>query len=247
MYGLTVVESGLVPVYEDSQQKYVVNARELHGFLESGRQFANWIQERIEKYGFSDGADYTSFNKIVKRGTGGGTTRTEYLLTLDSAKEIAMVENNEKGRQVRRYFIACEERLKEIAKHTYPKPRGFEYWQEKYDVAGLLVNIIQEHADVLSDSDKTRLGNCVHNLLTGEDLDAIPAEAMVLYSASELGKMFGVSAYTIGIIANEANLKNSTYGAWVPPTHPDKYNRPSIFKYNKAGKDHIRKLIKDGK
>lgn len=247
MYGLTVVESGLVPVYEDRQQRVVVNARELHRFLESKREFATWIKDRIEKYGFSDGEDYVCLTNLSSKEGRGGHNSIDYLLTLDSAKEIAMVENNEKGRQVRRYFIACEERLKEIAKHTYPKPRGFEYWQEKHDVAGLLVNIIQEHADVLSDSDKTRLGNCVHNLLTGEDLDAIPAEAMVLYSASELGKMFGVSAYTIGIIANEANLKNSTYGAWVPPTHPDKYNRPSIFKYNKAGKDRIRKLIKDGK
>lgn len=52
MDSLRVVENGLVPVYEDARHGVVVNARELHGFLESGWRFADWIKERIEKYGF---------------------------------------------------------------------------------------------------------------------------------------------------------------------------------------------------
>lgn len=108
---LVVVESGLVPVYEDSQKRNVVNARELHAFLQSKRQFANWIQDRIEKYGFSQDKDYVVFNSFVKNSQGGRPT-TEYLLTMDTAKEIAMVENNEQGRLVRKYFIECEKRLR---------------------------------------------------------------------------------------------------------------------------------------
>ena len=102
---LTVVNSGLVPIYENDDRERMVNARDLHGFLESGWRFADWIKERIEKYGFIDDEDYTSFQEILKRESGGGTTRTEYLLTLDTAKEIAMVENNEKGRYNR--HIPC--------------------------------------------------------------------------------------------------------------------------------------------
>ena len=52
MRNLRVVESGLIPVYEDKQSRSVINARELHGFLESGWKFADWIKERIEKYEF---------------------------------------------------------------------------------------------------------------------------------------------------------------------------------------------------
>ena len=52
MKGLKVVESGLVPVYEDKQARNVINARELHEFLEVGRDFSTWVKERIEKYGF---------------------------------------------------------------------------------------------------------------------------------------------------------------------------------------------------
>lgn len=67
--------------------KRAVNARELHQFLGSKRQFADWIKQRIEQYGFVENQDYCSFHKIVKRETG-ATTITEYALTLDMAKEL---------------------------------------------------------------------------------------------------------------------------------------------------------------
>lgn len=80
--------------------KRAVNARELHQFLENKRQFANWIEQRIEQNGFVENQDYCSFNKIVKRETG-ATTCKEYALSLDMAKELSMVENNEKEWQAK--------------------------------------------------------------------------------------------------------------------------------------------------
>jgi len=62
------------------------------------------------------GQDYSSFNEIIKRETG-ATTRVEYALTLDMAKELAMVGGKEKGRQARRYFIECEKMLREVSPH----------------------------------------------------------------------------------------------------------------------------------
>jgi len=111
--GLKIIDSTMVPVYENAKGDKRINAREMHEFLESKRQFTNWIQDRIDKYGFTEGEDFFSFNKIVKRASNGGTTRTEYELTMDMAKEIAMVENNEKGRMVRRHFIEIEKRYRE--------------------------------------------------------------------------------------------------------------------------------------
>lgn len=66
-----------------------------------------WIKGRIEKYGFTEGLDYSSFDNIVKR-ENGATVRKEYALSIDMAKELSMVENNDKGRQARKYFIECE-------------------------------------------------------------------------------------------------------------------------------------------
>lgn len=91
--------------------KQAVNARELHQKLGSKQQFANWIRNRIEKYGFVENQDFCSFNKVIKR-ENGATTVTEYALSLDMAKELCMVENNEKGRMIRKYFIEVEKKAR---------------------------------------------------------------------------------------------------------------------------------------
>lgn len=95
--------------------KQAVSARELHSFLESKQQFGNWINNRIKKYGLVEKQDYISFNNVIKRETG-ATTQIEYALTLDCAKELAMVEGNAKGKEARQYFIACEKKMQEINK-----------------------------------------------------------------------------------------------------------------------------------
>ena len=124
--------------------KDTVNARELHEFLDVNSKFADWIKNRIEKYGFIEKVDFikvsvnydtlgtapqnygtanggfsqicetrseNSFSKSLEKPLGGRPT-TEYYLTIDMAKHLAMVENNEKGKQARTYFIECEKRLK---------------------------------------------------------------------------------------------------------------------------------------
>lgn len=77
-----------------------VSARELHQFLESKQEFANWIKDRVETYSFQENQDYTSFDKIIKREKG-ASTRVEYAISLDMAKELSMVERTDKGKQAR--------------------------------------------------------------------------------------------------------------------------------------------------
>lgn len=89
---------------EERDGKQFVNARELHGTLGVGRDFTNWIKERIEKYGFLEGSDFTP---VLAKSTG-GRPAAEYMVSVDMAKELAMVENNEKGREVRQYLIKIE-------------------------------------------------------------------------------------------------------------------------------------------
>ena len=89
-----------------------VNARDLHGFLESRQDFSDWIKNRIQQYGFVENIDYgviTNFGNNLS----GGRPSKEYAITVDMAKELAMVERSEKGRQARQYFIECERRLKQ--------------------------------------------------------------------------------------------------------------------------------------
>ena len=124
--------NNLVPVTEtqfNGKLQQTVSAKQLHHFLGVGRDFSTWIKGRVEQYGFIENDDYVVFDspelvnqsiknkQINKRETvrGGDRRSINYHLTLNMAKELAMIENNEKGRAIRKYFIRCEEHLKEIA------------------------------------------------------------------------------------------------------------------------------------
>lgn len=92
------------------------NAREIFQFLNSEQEYANWIKNRISHYDFIENQDY-----IIELVYTKGRPRKEYYVTLDMAKELCMVENNEKGRQARRYFIECEKRLKNLEQEKMQK------------------------------------------------------------------------------------------------------------------------------
>jgi phage anti-repressor protein len=126
----------LVPVFTGEVrgvEQLLCNARELHKFLNVGRVFATWIKGRIDEYGFTENVDYFllpnfgkqkeddilvikqedgNFTKFSEKSGRGGQNQKDYILTLDMAKELAMVEKSEIGRQVRKYFIECERRSK---------------------------------------------------------------------------------------------------------------------------------------
>ena len=103
----------LIKISTTENGSQVVSARELHKFLESRRDFPTWIKDRIEKYKFVENQDFEVFHNFGENPSGGRPLK-EYALTLDMAKELAMVEGNEKGRQARRYFIECEKKLREV-------------------------------------------------------------------------------------------------------------------------------------
>lgn len=109
------IEEGIINIYEDAKNERMINARELHQALNSKRQFANWIRQRIVRYNFVKNFDYITFNNFVKRGDSNlGNRSTEYYVTIDMAKELCMVENNEIGRKIRRYFIETESRYRSL-------------------------------------------------------------------------------------------------------------------------------------
>lgn len=99
-----------------------VNARDLHAFLEVGKDFTTWIKDRIGQYGFIQGQDFTVENFAPRNGGAnrGGHNRRDYHISLDMAKELSMVERNAKGKQARQYFIECEQRAKSVNTPTIP-------------------------------------------------------------------------------------------------------------------------------
>lgn len=107
-----------------NRQIPTVNARELHEFLGNKTRFNDWIKNRINEYEFKENVDFVGFTEnLVKpqnQENKGGRPTKEYFVTLNMAKELAMVERTDKGREARQYFIACEQKL--IALQSKPQP-----------------------------------------------------------------------------------------------------------------------------
>ncbi|MGV0399416.1 antA/AntB antirepressor family protein [Corynebacterium segmentosum] len=101
----------LIPI-QNNDGAQAVMGRDLHQFLEVSTRYNDWIARLIEKYGFIAGQDF--YSKMSKTPNGGRPSEN-HVLTLDMAKEISMVQNNDKGRQARAYFLECERRAKEPA------------------------------------------------------------------------------------------------------------------------------------
>lgn len=94
---------------EDHDGQQLVNARDLHEFLNVQSKFADWIKNRINKFDFIENQDYISVSKNLEN----GGKSIDYALTIDMAKELSMVENSDKGREARKYFIMVEKKFKE--------------------------------------------------------------------------------------------------------------------------------------
>lgn len=116
MEELKIIESELVPVYETDKGQKVVYGTELHAVLEVKSRFNDWIKNRLND---CDAAENKDFQTLTKNLVGGGK-QTEYIIQLATAKEMAMLERNAKGKQVRRYFITVEEKYKEAVQTGIP-------------------------------------------------------------------------------------------------------------------------------
>jgi phage anti-repressor protein len=130
----------LIPISDSSVNDHLIktiNARDLHRFLENKQKFTRWISEKIIKYNFEENVDFVIYElrpgKILtvnpelqqkshaiesmtcddESGTKdfGQQGKIEYFVSLDMAKELAMVERNTKGKEARQYFIQCEKEL----------------------------------------------------------------------------------------------------------------------------------------
>lgn len=113
------------PVYKTQKGNPAIDARELHKTLGIKTRFNDWISREIEAHVFIENVDFRKINEILKNeysqssskrysGLNRGTVRTKYLLRINTAKHIAMATMTERGKQVRDYFIRCEQGLKEV-------------------------------------------------------------------------------------------------------------------------------------
>jgi phage anti-repressor protein/phage antirepressor YoqD-like protein len=159
-------ESDLIKLHQRAigdAQVPTVSARQLHSFLGVGKVFGAWIQDRIGSFGFVEGQDFVIIgNEFFPNSekTSGGRPTKEYYLSIDMAKELSMVERNEKGKQARRYFIECERRMMDSA----PAPMTREQ---------LLARAVLESQEVIAEKDAVIGRLTADNAELQEDSEAL--------------------------------------------------------------------------
>lgn len=137
-----------------------VDGRELYNFLNVTERYNQWINKRIEKYGWIEGKDFTSVKCFTLVNNGAKKEIDNHELSINMAKELAMIQNNEKGREVRNYFIKCEEVAKELLE------------QQNKDYKDILLNETltsresrEVSAKIKSKSDKSKKpGECAEDI-----------------------------------------------------------------------------------
>ena len=137
-----------------------VNAREIHNYLGVKTRFNDWINRAIEKYDFIENIDYS----ILSNGNS-----KDFVVTLDMAKELAMLENNPKGKETRKYFIEFEKQGKSLINQQS---------QEIQLLQGML-NTISKMDNRVTELEQTR------RLENWQELALIEAKNKKVYSIAE--------------------------------------------------------------
>ena len=186
----------LIPVSYDNPERPTVSGRELHDFLEVTTRYNDWFN-RMTEYGFTEGEDYYSF--LSNRSDGlAGKPRTDHQLTIPMAKELCMIQRNERGKQARQYFLAVEAQ-----------------WNSPEAVMRRAVLIAQKQNDQLKAANKQLLAE-------NNDLkpDAEYARAVCMgkncRTTSSLSKDYGLSAEKLNSILHGLKIQYKTSdGQWV--------------------------------
>jgi len=244
----------LVNVWLTEKGNQAVNARDLHGFLAVGRDFSTWIKNKIEKYDFVENKDYCklyydsiSGEKIsfpqtgVEENKGFPKYRVDYVITLNMAKELAMVENNDRGKEARKYFIQCEEEfraMKELSHHPSPEEIKWKKWE-----------YLSKTLEKINDEKQIKaITSAFLKEVTGDEIVPYEKTERETYSATEISGLiksrYGIEIprNLIGRLANKYDLKRSEWGVFT--NYESKYGvKVSYFHYYEEVIEKLKDII----
>lgn len=196
----------LIKITQSAEGVNVVSGQELHEFLEVGVKFSDWIARKIKKYQLIENQDYLLVAQ--KRATNNPKNPTytfnDYALTLDCAKQLAMVENNDRGKQARIYFIEAEKELRAIkqipTEEIIQAPKTTREWikvllrqEDEKDVLQARLDIAQPKADF------------VDQLMATDDT------IVTTVIAAEMG----LTAIAFNRLLKENSIQHKVNGVWV--------------------------------
>ena len=232
----------LVNVWQTEKGNQAVNARDLYNFLENKSGFSHWIRDRISQYGFVENVDYYKLNYdqtgnslIYCPGLNNPannsipSNKVEYVITINMAKELAMVERNEKGKQARRYFIECEEKflaLKYHSNHLNPEELKWKKWE-----------YLSKTLERITDEKQIKaVTSAFLKEVTGDEIVPFEKQEKKLLSATEVCSLlksrygFNISRNLLGRLANKYDLKRDEFGEFIHYTSRKSENL-DLFRY----------------
>lgn len=192
--------NNLIPISYENPERPTVSGRELHDFLEVGADYRHWFPRMCE-YGFTEGEDFNSVKIDRVQNEGGrmvSRTVDDHQLTIPMAKELCMIQRNERGKQARQYFLAIEAQ-----------------WNSPEAVMRRAVLIAQKQNDQLKAANRQLLAE-------NSDLkpDAEYARAVCVgkncRTTTSLAKDYGLSAEKLNSILHGLKIQYKTSdGQWV--------------------------------
>lgn len=204
---------------EERNGAQAVSARDLHDALGVKKDFSSWIKERISKYGFTENQDFEVFTEFGENPNGGRPT-IEYALSIDMAKELAMVENNEKGRVIRKYFIEKEQEAKRniLAMPNFNDPvAAARAWADQYEKNRQLVLENQRKEEELEKSNQevASLSATITQMQPKVSYyDMILANKSTV-TVTQVAQDYGMSARAFNKKLHELKLQRKVGGQWI--------------------------------
>ena len=182
----------------------LVSARELHEFLEIGSKFNDWFKRMCE-YGFVENEDFVAITQKKVTVQGNESEYIDYILKISMAKEISMIQRNEKGKQARIYFIECERRLKELPMDSYMiedrVERAKKWIEEEENRKQLALEVKQKEEIIVAQTPKVEYYEKVLDTST-------------CYTVTQVAKLYETTAVSLNKILQNQGIQFYQSGQW---------------------------------
>ena len=180
----------------NENQEPIISGRELHQVLEVKSRYNDWLKRMLE-YGFTENIDYVTLTQKKVTAQGNENTYIDHAIKLDMAKEIAMIQRNEKGKQVRQYFIEVEK--------EYNSP-------EKIMARALIFANKQVETLTLVNKQQEQIINELQPKATYYDLIL---QCKDLLSITQIAKDYGMSGTQLNKKLNELGIQYKHRETWL--------------------------------
>lgn len=186
----------LLKVEVNENQEPVISGRMLHEFLEIGTEYAKWFSRMVE-YGFVENVDFAEVIVKNDENSKGGRPATDHAIKLDMAKELAMIQRNEKGKQARQYFLQVE---KEWNSPDKVMARALLVAQKTIDSKNLM---IEQQAQLIGELKPK-----------ADYMDTI-LQSKALVNINQIAKDYGMSAMALNKILADKKVQYKQGKQWL--------------------------------